>query len=92
MQSNNIKFSQRGEALIGQKMFAILDHAKKLESEGCKVIHLELGDPILYPPGRIVNETVMSLLNSDVGYTSSSGLYELRNDSPCVRIHVRSVI
>ena len=80
MQSNNIKFSQRGEALIGQKMFAILDHAKKLESEGCKVIHLELGDPILYPPGRIVNETVMSLLNSDVGYTSSSGLYELRND------------
>lgn len=73
-----MKFSRRGEALIGQEMFHLLDRAKKLESEGKPVYHLELGEPKRYPPGRIINRTITSLLSYNVGYSSSSGLLSLR--------------
>ena len=80
----DMKFSKRGEALIGQEMFHLLDLAKNIEREGKHVYHLELGepknfkDPKNYPPGRIINKTIISLLNYDVGYTSSGGLLPLR--------------
>lgn len=79
-----MEFSRRGNALIGQEMFHLLDLAKKLEREGRHIYHLELGEPKSgrgaknYPPGRIINRTIFSLLNSNVGYTSSSGLLSLR--------------
>lgn len=79
-----MKFSKRGEALIGQEMFRLLDLAKNLESEGKHVYHLELGEPKNYrgsknfPPGRVINKTIISLLNCNVGYTSSRGLLPLR--------------
>ena len=82
--TEDMKFSSRGEALIGQEMFHLLDLAKNLEREGKHVYHLELGDPKNYkgpknyPPGRIINKTIISLLNCDVGYASSSGLLPLR--------------
>jgi aspartate/methionine/tyrosine aminotransferase len=80
----DIKFSKRGDALIGQEMFHLLDLSKNLELEGKHVYHLELGDPKNYrgyknyPPGRVINKTIMSLLNYDVSYASSSGLLPLR--------------
>lgn len=79
-----MEFSRRGEALIGQEMFHLLDLAKKVEREGKQVYHLELGEPKNYrgpknyPPGRVLNKTIISLLNCDVGYTSSGGLMPLR--------------
>lgn len=82
--TEHLEFSKRGRALIGQEMFHLLDLAKKLEREGKHVYHLELGEPKNYrgpknyPPGRIINKTVSSLLNYDVGYTSPGGLPALR--------------
>lgn len=79
-----MKFSKRGDALIGQEMFQILDIATTLEAEGKYIYHLELGEPKNnkgrknYPPGRVINRTVNSLLYNDVGYTSPKGLLELR--------------
>lgn len=84
IKKRGIKFSERGKALIGQEMFRLLDLAKAFEREGKHVYHLELGEPKNYrgsknyPPGRVINKTIISLLNSDVGYTSSSGLLPLR--------------
>lgn len=81
-----MKFSKRGEALIGQEMFNILEQARKLEVEGKYIYHLELGEPKNnkgtknYPPGRVINRTIASLLNNDVGYTSPAGLWELRQE------------
>ena len=83
-QRGDIKFSKRGDALIGQEMFHLLDLSENLERKGKHVYHLELGDPKNYrgyknyPPGRVINRTIMSLLNCDVSYTSSSGLLPLR--------------
>ena len=72
------KFSARGEALVGQEMFKVLDKARRLEEEGIRVYHLELGNPRLPPPMEIVDCTVASLMNHEVGYTSSAGHPDLR--------------
>ena len=73
-----LNFSKRGNALIGQEMFNILDRANKLERNGEHIYHLELGEPKTYPPGRIVNKTIISLLGNKVGYSPSGGLLALR--------------
>ena len=74
-----LQFSKRGNALIGQEMFHILERANEIEKKGEKVYHLELGEPKMYPPGRIINKTIISLLESKVGYSPSGGLLALRN-------------
>ena len=77
---DGLPFSARGNALIGQEMFKVLDNAKKLELDGKKVFHLELGSPRMPPPEEIFQETIKALENKLTGYTSSSGLLELREE------------
>ena len=77
---SGLRFSKRGEALIGQEMFHILERAYEIERSGEKVYHLELGEPKMYPPGRVINKTIMSLLESRVGYSPSGGLPALRKE------------
>ena len=75
---NNLDFSTRGQSLIGQKMFSILDQANEYEKKGRLIKHLELGEPDQYAPGRIINKTIVSLLEHKVGYAPSGGLNSLR--------------
>jgi len=77
---NKLVFSKRGDSLVGQEMFHILERANELERSGEHVNHLELGEPKMYPPGRIINKTIMSLLESRVGYSPSGGLLALRKE------------
>jgi len=76
--TDSISFSKRGDALIGQEMFKILDRARRLEDEGFDIYHLELGNPRLRPPKEIISTTIEALHNLNVGYTSSAGLPKLR--------------
>jgi aspartate/methionine/tyrosine aminotransferase len=71
-------YSARGDALVGQEMFKVLDRARQIEQDGNKVYHLELGNPRNPPPEEIIEGTVRALRNMNVGYTSSGGLWELR--------------
>lgn len=75
---SELNFSVRGESLVGQKMFQVLDRALVLENGGRRIKHLELGEPDQYAPGRIVNETIKSLLSYEVGYAPSGGVIKLR--------------
>lgn len=75
---NAFGFSKRGQSLLGQEMFKVLDRASELERNGKTIYHLELGSPKNYPPGRIINKTIQALLETKVGYTSSGGLPDLR--------------
>ena len=75
---NKLPFSDRGNALVGQEMFRILDRAKIAEKQGTKVFHLELGNPRLTPPAEIFEVTKKAIDNKLLGYTSSAGLMELR--------------
>jgi len=75
---NNLDFSNRGRSLVGQKMFSILEQANQYEKKGRVIKHLELGEPDQYAPGRIINKTIISLLEHKVGYAPSGGLSILR--------------
>jgi aspartate/methionine/tyrosine aminotransferase len=59
-------------------MFKVLDRARQIEQDGNKVYHLELGNPRNPPPEEIIDGTVGALRDRHVGYTSSGGLWELR--------------
>lgn len=67
--------------LEGQKMFQILAKAKDLESNGNKVIHLEIGDPDFNSP-IIAKQTLKQCLDKNLThYVQSSGLPELKEAS-----------
>jgi aspartate/methionine/tyrosine aminotransferase len=71
-------FSTRGERLIGQEMFKVMDRAQRLERDGHHVYHLELGNPRIAPPAEIVDATIAAIQSKQLGYTPMAGLPELR--------------
>ena len=71
-------FSKATDALEGQKMFQILHQAKKLEAEGKKIIHFEIGDPDFDTPANVVEKCVEELRAGNTHYTSSAGLESFR--------------
>ena len=52
---NRPRFSSRGEQLIGQEMFRVMDRAQMLERQGHRIYHLELGNPRMAPPSHILD-------------------------------------
>ncbi|MEX0830871.1 MAG: pyridoxal phosphate-dependent aminotransferase [Nitrospirales bacterium] len=78
MKSRTLQFSGRGERLIGQEMFKVLERAKEIEKSGERVYHLELGNSCFPPPSKVIQTTIESLTKGHVGYVPSSGHPELR--------------
>lgn len=72
-------FSLRGERLVGQEMFKVMDRAQRLEQEGHHIYHLELGNPRMAPPPEIVVATVAAIQDMQLGYAPMAGLLELRS-------------
>ncbi len=75
-----LPFSDRGDVLVGQEMFRVLERAKFAEKQGVKIFHLELGNPRLPPPPEIFEVTKSAIDGKLLGYTSSAGLMELRTE------------
>ena len=73
-----MKFADFTKNLSGQKMFQILAEAKKLESEGKDIIHLEIGDPNFNTPKNVINAAKLALDNGHTHYVQSSGIPELK--------------
>lgn len=73
-----LPFSTRGEHLIGQEMFKVMDRAQLLEREGHYVYHLELGNPRMSPPAEIVEATLAAIKAKQLGYAPMAGIVELR--------------
>jgi aspartate aminotransferase len=67
------------------KKEAKLDHmamflkAKQLESEGKKIIHLEVGEPDYLPPVNVKNELLKTFEKKTIHYTQTNGVPMLRN-------------
>lgn len=60
-------------------LYSVLERVKELESEGVKVIRLDVGEPDLAAPGKVKDALRDNLYRKKyVGYTSSKGLEELR--------------
>jgi len=66
------------------KKEAKLDHmamflkAKQLESEGKKIIHLEVGEPDYLPPVNVKNELLKTFEKKRIHYTQTNGVPMLR--------------
>jgi len=73
-----LPFSQRGERLIGQEMFKVMDRAQALERQGHRVYHLELGNPRIAPPQELLAATAAAIKTKQLGYAPMAGLLELR--------------
>jgi aspartate aminotransferase len=75
------------------KKEAKLDHmamflkAKQLESEGKKIIHLEVGEPDYLPPVNVKNELLKTFEKKRIHYTQTNGVPTLRK----LIAHERSV-
>ncbi len=75
---HNLSFSTRGERLIGQEMFRVLDRAQVLERQGQYIYHLELGNPRMAPPPQVIEATIQALRARHLGYAPMAGVRELR--------------
>lgn len=62
----------------GQPMFKLLDKVQQLERMGREILHFELGEPNFDTPPNIVDAACQALKRGDTHYTSSMGLYALR--------------
>ncbi|WHZ14748.1 MAG: Aspartate aminotransferase [Nitrospira sp.] len=71
-------FSSRGDCLIGQEMFKVMDRAQVLERQGHRIYHLELGNPRMAPPSQIIEATMEALHAKQFGYAPMAGVKELR--------------
>lgn len=68
------ELSVNAHNIEGQPMFRLLDRAKRLESEGKDIIHLEIGDPDFTTPKAIIEAAKTSLENGETHYVSSWGI------------------
>ncbi len=75
---HTLSFSSRGERLIGQEMFRVMDRAQAMERQGHHIYHLELGNPRMAPPPQVIEATMEALRARHLGYTPMAGLKELR--------------
>lgn len=71
-------FSKRALEIQPFTVMEILSRAKKLEEDGEKVIHLEIGEPDFPTPGEVVEEACRAMREGDTHYTDSRGVPELR--------------
>jgi len=73
-----MKFSKSLDRLGTETAFKILAEAKKLESQGKKIIHLGLGQPDFKTPKHIVDAAKKALDDGHHGYVLSNGILECR--------------
>ncbi|MGI9534302.1 MAG: pyridoxal phosphate-dependent aminotransferase [Thermodesulfobacteriota bacterium] len=57
----------------------VLEHAKKLESEGRSIVHFEVGEPDFITHEEICDAAIESIKRGETKYTESTGIPELRN-------------
>src|SRR5882762_3037651 len=73
-----IKFAERMSRLGTEGAFVVLAKARKLEAEGKKIVHLEIGEPDFATPDNIVEAGVSAMQDGYTHYTPASGIMEAR--------------
>jgi aspartate aminotransferase len=66
------------ERLGTESAFAVLAHARALEAEGRRIVHLEIGEPDFATPAHIVEAAVEGLRHGLTHYVPAQGTLELR--------------
>jgi aspartate/methionine/tyrosine aminotransferase len=76
--STAVRFAERMNRLGTEGAFEVLARARKLESEGKKIVHLEIGEPDFATPDNIVEAAIGAMQNGYTHYTPASGIFEAR--------------
>ena len=72
------KFSKRVQSLMPEGAYFVLEKAKRLETEGKKIIHLEIGQPDFPTFENISMAGIQAIQNGHTRYTPSAGRIDLR--------------
>lgn len=73
-----MNLAQRMLELMPEGAFTVLTKAERLERQGKKIIHFEIGQPDFPTPQHIVSAGIRALRMGKTKYTSSLGTYPLR--------------
>ena len=74
-----LKLSNAAYQIDGQPMFKVLDQVQRLEREGRKILHFELGEPDFDTPDFIKEAAKKAIDDNFSHYTPVPGLGELRS-------------
>lgn len=73
-----VQLADRAYRLGTETAFEVLAKARKLEAEGMKVVHLEIGEPDFTTPKNICDAAIKSIQNGETHYTPAAGTMETR--------------
>ncbi len=73
-----MQYSDRIEKLESEGAFVVLAKARKLEAQGKKIIHLQIGEPDFATPANICEAGVSAIRDGHTHYAPSGGLLEAR--------------
>jgi aspartate aminotransferase len=78
LESINIQKAKTSKKETKLDHIAMFLKAKQLESEGKKIIHLEVGEPDYLPPVNVKNELLKTFEKKRIHYTQTNGVPMLR--------------
>src|SRR5467141_1899751 len=61
-----------------ESAFEVLAKARRLEAEGKRIVHLEIGEPDFSTPDNIIEAGISAMQNGYTHYTPASGIIEAR--------------
>jgi aspartate/methionine/tyrosine aminotransferase len=73
-----MKLADRTSRMGTETAFEVLAQARKLEAEGKKIIHLQIGEPDFTTPKNICDAAIKSIQHGDTHYTPAPGTMETR--------------
>lgn len=74
----SVRFAERMSHLGTEGAFEVLAKARRLEAEGKRVVHLEIGEPDFATPDNIVESAISAIQDGYTHYTPASGIFEAR--------------
>ncbi len=75
-----MKIAERMDHLGTESAFEVFARASKLEAQGKKIIHLEIGQPDFPTPPHICEAAFRAMKAGYTGYGPAAGLPELREE------------
>ncbi len=75
---HKLRAASRALQIEGESSFMVLGNAKKLENQGRRIIHLEIGEPDFVTPANIREAAIRALRGGETHYTPTPGMLELR--------------
>src|SRR2546427_3641082 len=76
--STAVRFAERMSRLGTEGAFEVLARARKLEAEGKRIVHLEIGEPDFSTPDNIVEAGIWAMQTGYTTSTPASGIFEAR--------------